>query len=55
MHRDKQNQFLTTFKKSILANKCGQIPHSALATALIHVKSSSGGFKKLRALIDSES
>jgi len=31
MHRDKQNQFLTTFKKSILANKCGQIPHSASA------------------------
>jgi len=30
MHSDKQNLFLTTFKKWVLAKKSGQIPHSAL-------------------------
>jgi len=29
MHSDKQNLFLTTFKKWVLAKKSGQIPHSA--------------------------
>jgi len=28
MHSDKQNLFLTTFKKWVLAKKSGQIPHS---------------------------
>jgi len=31
MHSDKQNLFLTTFKKWVLAKKSGQIPHSAAA------------------------
>jgi len=30
MHSDKQNLFLTTFKKWVLAKKSGQIPHSAM-------------------------
>jgi len=36
MHSDKQNLFLTTFKKWVLAKKSGQIPHSALK--LVRVK-----------------
>jgi len=34
MHSDKQNLFLTTFKKWVLAKKSGQIPHSALKEQL---------------------
>jgi len=34
MHSDKQNLFLTTFKKWVLAKKNGQIPHSVLLYAV---------------------
>jgi len=36
-------------------NTCGTTKQALLATALFHVKSASGGFEKLTALIDSGS
>jgi len=36
MHSDKQNLFLTTFKKWVLAKKSGQIPHSAKVQISTH-------------------